>query len=288
MQLIDTGQYVFRLVSAPKHLLKQVESFYCRSVHSDEVPADFRVSLRFDSLIRRYFFPQVTFYSDCSAPFKPVPLGHSFAILEWGMNWCIAAHEYTRLLVHASVLVKNEKALIFPAEPGSGKSTLTAYLALSGWKLFSDEMAIISLDDLRVSPLYRPICLKNDSIDLVKRWFPDVQMSAISKDTQKGDVAHIKAIERPEYENLKPVAVVGVVFPKYKSNAQLSIYSLSQIQSFRQLSENSFNYSMLGDQGFQTVAEIIKTTRQLELHYSDLKDVKDFLEEEFMCARTHL
>jgi len=79
-------------------------------------------------MLRRVIKPHVMFEVNQYKPFMPLPAEHAFALLEWGMNWCIAAHEFTRLILHSAVLVKNNKAIVFPAMPGSGKSTLTAFL----------------------------------------------------------------------------------------------------------------------------------------------------------------
>jgi predicted ATPase len=47
-------------------------------------------------------------------------------------------------MLHAAVVEKNGKALILPALPGSGKSTLSAALAMNGWRFLSDEFTMIS------------------------------------------------------------------------------------------------------------------------------------------------
>jgi predicted NACHT family NTPase len=37
--------------------------------------------------------------------------------------------EVQHVIIHSAILGKGNKAILFPAPPGSGKSTLTAYLA---------------------------------------------------------------------------------------------------------------------------------------------------------------
>jgi len=283
MTSIDTGQFLFRLLEAPEPVWAPLRHMYgVQCNEADDRPADFRIALRFDSMLRRYFRPQITFYSDRQAPFKPVPLSQVFPILEWGMNWCIAAFDYNRFIVHAAVLVKQGKALIFPAQPGSGKSTLTAYLALSGWTLYSDEMAFIDFGSCRVSPIYRPVCLKNESIDLVKSWFPDAVMTETSVDTQKGDVAHLKVLDWSTWNTLGDADIVGVVFPRYQRGSDLIIYSMDKMQGFSEICSNSFNYNIVGKNGFETVARVVENTRQIEVHYSDVAAVNEFLLEEFV------
>lgn len=281
MQLVvNTGLYAFN-ITCEHQLTPTIESIYGDAT-SPNFPADFEVKVASPSFTRRFFRPQVSFYCDQHSPFKPLPLAQAYALLEWGMNWCIATHDHTRLLVHAAVLVKNNQAIIFPAAPGSGKSTLTAYLAMSGWDLYSDEMAIIDLESGFVSPLYRPVCLKNNSIDLVKQWFPDSVFTSTWKDTHKGDVAHLKASSWRKYIQCKPTEIVAVIFPKFVAKSDLKIYSLDQLQAFETLSKNAFNYGVLGNLGFKVVDKVIKRAALFEIEFGELCDVQAFLSEDII------
>jgi len=280
--LIDIGEYLFRVDSAPPIVKNNLNLMYGDAIiNSSTAPADFTISLKHDSLLRKFLKPQVTFYLGNNSPFKPLPASQSYPVMEWGMNWCIAATDFNRLIVHAAVLVKNNKAIVFPATPGSGKSTLSAYLALSGWKLYSDEMAIIDLDTLQVKPLFRPVCLKNESISLVKQWFPQSIFTGTAKDTQKGDVAHLKINSLAEYKTFSPVEIVAIVFPKYQKNTQTEPFKISKIAGFEKLAGNSFNYNILGNTAFDTIQKLVERTQQVEINYSDLSDVDDLLTSEF-------
>jgi HprK-related kinase A len=278
--LLNLGLYLFN-INTDQPILPSINAIYGDAKVPD-APADFEVRLNAPSLLRRFVRSQVSFYCDQHTPFKPLPASQAFALLEWGMNWCIATHDHTRLLIHAAVLVKDNKAIIFPAAPGSGKSTLTAYMALSGWSLYSDEMAIIDLSTGTVAPLFRPVCLKNDSIDLVKKWFPESIFTETCKDTQKGDVAHLKGSTWKNFVNYSPVDIAAVVFPKYVKDSQLTIYSLNQLQAFEGLSKHSFNCGVLASLGFNTIDKIIKKAALFEIEYSDLTDVKAFLEDDII------
>jgi len=281
MQLLNTGLYKFSLTSDLDHIYSTAASLYGDADQQVDF-IDFKVQIKFESFIRRLIRPQISFYSDQHSPFKPLPVSQAAAVLEWGMNWCIAAHEFGKLIIHAAVLVKNGRAIIFPALPGSGKSTLTAYLGLSGWSTYSDEMAIIDLETGLVSPLYRPVCLKNDSITLIKKWHPEAFFTQVCKDTQKGDVAHVKVTNWSEYCSFEPAPIVSVVFPKYTPESDLTIYQLSQLEAFNTLSKNAFNYNVLGTKGFDTVKNVINRSRHFEIKYNDVKEVDAFLTEDII------
>ena len=278
---INCGQYCFDLDTTDKKVQHAVQLVYGDAPLTDAV-ADFSLSLRPGSLLRRIIKPQVSFYCDQHSPFKPLPLSQAYAVLEWGMNWCIAAHEYSRFLVHAGVLVKQGRAILFPALPGSGKSTLSAYLGLAGWTVYSDEMAIIDTASLQVQPLFRPVCIKNNSIALVRHWQPDCVMTPVCRDTQKGDVAHVKVLSWSHYSTLTPVPICAVVFPKYRAESELTIYQLTQLDAFAQLSRNAFNYNVLGAQGFELVNRLIRQAALFQVEYSDVAELDAFLTEELL------
>ena len=73
-------------------------------------------------------------------------MAQGFAMFEWGLNWVVANHAHQFAIVHAAAVEKDGRGFIFPGAPGSGKSTLCAALVSRGWRLLSDEMAMISLD----------------------------------------------------------------------------------------------------------------------------------------------
>ena len=279
--IVNTGLYKFALEVCPAHIKPVVAAIYGDAA-DDGAPVDYVIALKEDSLVRTMIRPQVTFYCDIHSPFKALPLSQTYALLEWGMNWCIAAHDFSRLIIHAAVLVKNNKAIIFPAAPGSGKSTLSAYLCLSGWTLYSDEMAIIDLHSGQVQPMFRPVCLKNDSITIIKSLYPDVLMTPVCRDTQKGDVAHLQGISWLNYKKLVAVDIAGVVFPKYQADSKLTIYAYNQLQAFESLSKNAFNYNVLGAEAFNLISKISQNAALFELQYCELSKVEAFLTEEII------
>lgn len=58
---------------------------------------------------------------------------------------------------------------IVPAPLDSAKRTLCAALVGKGWRLLSDELALVRLDTGELVPLPRPISLKNASINIIRR-----------------------------------------------------------------------------------------------------------------------
>ncbi len=261
----------------------------CRRIYGDRFThsiqpsefIDFRIGIKYPNFTRRFLKPQVQFSSEGLVPFTPLPADYAFAMLEWGMNWTVAMYEFQRVIIHSAVLAKDDYAILLPAPPGSGKSTATAYLENNGWRLLSDEMALITKNTTQVTPFVRPICLKNASIDLCKQMFSHGTFSETAYKTHKGDVAHMSPQRHSIEEQSTPANIVGIVFPQYSKDILLDIYPMDKTSAMVKFSENSFNFNFLGQQSFETNVHLIENTRQFELHYSDLSEVNAFLNEEF-------
>src|SRR3546814_7285964 len=58
---------------------------------------------------------------------------------EMGMNLQVALGWRRHLLLHASAVEKDGRAVILSGVSGSGKSTLAALLGETGWRLMGDE-----------------------------------------------------------------------------------------------------------------------------------------------------
>ncbi|MCB1864587.1 MAG: HprK-related kinase A [Chromatiales bacterium] len=276
------GPWIVRLQSDDSDFAELFRWMYFEApLATSEACADITLELRRKHGLRRVIRPQIELKTDREEllPFTPFPADHAFALFEWGMNWCMAISGHTRFMLHAAVLERYGRCLILPAAPGSGKSTLCAALAVSGWRLFSDEFGLIRIDDLGVVPMPRPIALKNDSIEIIRRFAPSAEFGPVFPKTRKGDVAHM----RPSDAAVRAMDVEGqpawIVFPTWQAGAATRIEAFPRGRSFLKLTGNSFNYMLLGADGFRTAAALASCCDCYTLQYSELPEAVEVIDQ---------
>lgn len=278
--LLNTGPFTYRLQSSIPSVAEGIAMLYGDySLGTQQEFVDFSVALDPSRGLRRFYRPQVRFSTHGYEPFEPLPIGHAYPMLEWAMNWCVYTHAHHYLLLHAAVVERNGFAMILPAPPGSGKSTLCAALIHRGWRLLSDEMALISLDDQQISALCRPVSLKNRSIEIIQHFAPNAVMNSVTHDTTKGSVCHMK-VPTDHVQRIAERAIPRwVVFPRYVAGSKTLLTQRSRADSMLELGRNSFNYVILGLKGFETLSEVMTKSCCYDFCYSQLDEAIEVFEQ---------
>lgn len=229
--------------------------------------ADFDMRVAWPPGVRRFLRPTATFRADGTSAFDPLPANQGFPLLEWGMNWCIASRCDQFLMLHSAVLERNGHALLLPAPPGSGKSTLCAALVARGWRLLSDELALIDVDRLVVAPIPRPISLKNAAIDVVRAFWPEAAIGAIVPGTLKGSVAHVRPPTASVERQREVVRPRWIVLPQFEAGAAMTLSTITRGAALMRLVDSAFNYTVHGRRGFETLAAIVEHAECREFRY---------------------
>lgn len=244
-----------------------------------EEMTDFHVGIRRPRGMRRWLRRQACFTIDGQSPFAPYTVEHAFPALEWGINWCVATRAHHLLMLHSAGVERNGRAILFPASPGDGKSTLCTALIHSGWRLMSDEFGLVRPEDGMLLPLPRLIPLKNESIDVIRRFRPEAIIGPAFLETRKGTVAHV----RPPLESIRrmhePARPRWFVFPRWIANAPLTLEPMAKSQAFLMVATNAFNYEVLDETAFRLVADLVGSCDCYSLSYSDLDEALAALDE---------
>lgn len=270
---LQTGPFSIHLRSGLASVAEGLARLYFEYPRSERSEfADFHLNVDAVAGLRRWVRPQVQFAFDGHIPFKPLPLEQAFPMFEWGLNWCVANHAHDYLIIHAAVVEKGGKAAILPAPPGSGKSTLCAALVNRGWRLFSDELAMFSLQMRKLVPLPRPVNLKNNSIDIMQAYAPDAVFGPRVADTNKGTVCHMKAPADSIARAAEAALPAWIILPRYVPEAAASLTPRGKAQTCMDLAHNAFNFSLLADEGFQALTELLDQSDCYDFSYSRLDD----------------
>lgn len=270
---LRTGPFVTRIQTRLGDVAASVGTLYADYPLADEEDfVDFDVSIARPASWRRWWQPQVVFRFEGDEPFNPLPEDQGFPLLEWGMNWCIYGMCHQYLTLHAAVLERGGRALVLPAPSGSGKSTLCAALLFSGWRLLSDELALIDPRDGTLVPNPRPVSLKNESIEVIRRFAPQARFGSCVEDTSKGVVAHFAAPAAAVSAASQRAVPGWVVLPRYEAGAPARLRPLERARGFMHLVENAFNYDVFGREGFDLLGGVIDRCPCFEFSYGHVED----------------
>jgi HprK-related kinase A len=222
--------------------------------------------------LRRWLQPQVRFVADGRQAFEPFAAGHALPLLEWGLNWRIGRCMNDVLLLHAGVLERDGNALVMPALPGSGKSTLTAALSLHGWRLLSDEFGAFDPATGAFRAVLKPVALKNESIDVIARLAPTAELGPRFAGTRKGTVAHLAPPLEAWHRLHEPARPGALLLPRWQAGSETLIEPIDASTAFSSLAFNAFNYTVLGATGFSAVCTLIDSMPAWRLVYGNLED----------------
>lgn len=234
--------------------------------------ADVAVEVRRPRNLRRWLRAQAEFIVEGESPFEPLPRPQAPALLEWGLNWTIASSCHQWLTIHAACLERGGRAVVLPAPPGSGKSTLCAALALRGWRLLSDELTLLDPATGLAWALARPINLKNESIEVIRAFEPAAEWGPTTFDTRKGRVTHLCPPQASVDRMAEPAAPAWIVFPRYQTTVEPLLQPRGKAATFAHFASNAFNYAILGELAFQTVCHLIDRCECFDFTYSRLDD----------------
>jgi len=278
--LLDLHPFVVRIRAPQAAVATALGKLYAHfPVQEADAFADFHIALRPGRGLRRWIRPQVSFEFDGKQAFKPLPEDQAYPMFEWGLNWCIAAHAHQFLILHAAVIERGGRAIIMPAPPGSGKSTLCAGLVSRGWRLLSDELALVHMETGLVHGMARPINLKNRSIEVIRRFQPGAAMSDPVNDTVKGTVALLG----PPAESVSRVQEAAlpahIVFPRYLADAPAAFVPADKTHSAMRVADEAFNYGIHGRRGFEALTALIDRCTCHEFAYGSLEEAIEAFEQ---------
>lgn len=233
---------------------------------------DFQVKLEPLAGLRYWYEPRATLSIDGEQKFSPFDPAVSMPMLEWCLNGCVFNRPNNYLILHSAVIERDGRAVIMPGPPGAGKSTLCSALAHRGWRLLSDEVALIELDSLKIHAVPRPVGLKEQSIEIMKKFEPNAKIGIAWPGTHKGTVAHMR-VPKESVDRAEETALPGwIICPRYRADSEARLTPISKADTLLYVAQEAFNYSLLGESGFQTLASVVEQSVCHNFEYSNLDD----------------
>ncbi len=236
------------------------------TLDEDDAIVDVDVVVRRVGIFRRH----VSIWVDGEPVYVRVPERLATPMLEWTLNVTVFQRPHQYLMLHAAVLERDGHALLLCGRAGSGKSTLCAALAHRGWRLLSDEVAVIRPGDGRVVPVPRPISLKGASIDIIRDFAPEATLGPTWERTIKGTVSHVLPPRESVDRSAESASPAWLVFPRHDPDTAGVFAPLAKSRALMAAADNAFNYSVLGARGFAALADAVDRCRCAELRFADL------------------
>ena len=263
---LRVGPVGFRIGSDWRRPVDELRALYAGYPVAD-VP-DLTVRLEATRPWRRWVRPSVAIGGDLTLPGAlPLPLAHGLLAAEMAMNLQVALGWRRHLLLHASVVERDGRAVVMTGESGAGKSTLAALLMARGWRLLGDEFAFLSPETGLLHPHPRLVSLKNESVAAVAGVLPDARWGPWLRGTPKGDVRHLVPDARALAGMDAPARPVALMFPRF--GPAFATRPMLPSEAFVRLTQASTNYTNLGERGFMALANFVRQVPAIAVDYPD-------------------
>jgi hypothetical protein len=188
------------------------------------------------------------------------------------IGYHLAAGANRHHCLHAAAVSHGGRALVMPANSGSGKSSLTLWLVTRGFEYITDEMTLID-ERCGVDGLARHIQIKYHGLQAIEalincpkdiyrgKWSSAIPLSCLG--------GHVAAQERYD---------LGLfLFPQFKEGAGYCLSRVSQAEAGLKLMGSHINARNLKDHGFGALMALVRASPCYTLEYGGF----DCLPEDF-------
>lgn len=262
------GPVGFRIGSDWRAPVEQVRTLYRDYPSPADGIVDFNVRLFAARPWRRFVRPSVMIGGDFTIPdAAPLPLAQGLLAAEMGMNLQMALAQRRYLLLHASAVERDGRALLMTGESGAGKSTLAALLMTRGWRLLGDEFALLDPASGLVHAFPRLVSLKNEAIGVMERAAPDGRFGPLLPGTPKGDIRHLVPDAAAIAAMDSPAVPAVLLFPTF--GPAEAVRPVEPAETFVRLTQASTNYVAMGERGFDALTGLVAGVPARAIDYPD-------------------
>ena len=267
---VRIGPVGFRVGSDWRAPIAELERLYAGYPQPEDGIPDFTVRLFAGRPWRRWLRPAVTLGGDFVLPdAAPLPLAQGLLAAEMAMNLQMALGQRRYLLLHASAVERDGRAVLMTGLSGAGKSTLAALLGERGWRLMGDEFALVDPATGLIHAFPRLVSLKNAAIGVVRAALPEARFGPLLAGTPKGDIRHLVPDAEAVARMSEPAQPALILFSRFGFDA--AERGLGPSEVFVRLTQASTNYVALGERGFEAITRLVREVPARAIDYPDTR-----------------
>ena len=189
-----------------------------------------------------------------------------------------------RLLFHAAVIEMGGITVMFPGEAGSGKTTLVAALLSCGCRFYSDELAVINVDNLQVSPLPLPMSIKPGSVKPLEGYYPGLFDRQIYLRSDGKKVRYISPSAQDLPSANSSAKIDFLIFPKYIEDEGNRMVRIDKTSALQRLALTGSSNRTFSSKDIEAMIALIDKRPCYEIVYSNLPQAVSQLKNNiFMC-----
>jgi len=165
--------------------------------------------------------------------------------------------------LHAAAVTYQNKAIVIPAQSGSGKSSFTCWLVKNGFDYITDELVLVQ-DDGKMQGIARPIQIKAHGLKAVeplivepKHVYYGERINALAPSSLGATIASEQDVD-----------LGMLLFPQYLPETEFVFQPLSRAEAGMQLMSNYVNARNHAEHGFRQVMDLVRTVPAYTLNYA--------------------
>jgi hypothetical protein len=175
---------------------------------------------------------------------------------------------------HAAAVSRGERSVLLPAASGTGKSTLTAFMAAHDFAYLGDDSIAMTRLDWSLRPLPACLSLKSGSWPILTALYPELPcLPAVHCHGREA-----RYVE-PRQARQAASAPSVILFPSYAKSADIELRTLAPLESMvRLIDAGASLHRPATSTALAEFLQFVQQTPAYELIFSDLPSAKTVIE----------